>query len=57
MPAKSETHDINELYSIVDDGYTSEQELDTRKLVTQMNRKKRSGGFQSMGNMIVYIHG
>ena len=42
--------DINELYSIVDDGYTSEQEVDTRQLVSEMNRKKKkSGGFQSMG--------
>ena len=41
---------IDELMTILDDGYSSEVELDTRKLVTQMNRKKKkSGGFQSMG--------
>nr|CAB3237194.1 ATP-dependent RNA helicase DDX54 [Phallusia mammillata] len=42
---------ITELVSLVDDvGYTSEAELDTRKLVSQVNRKKKkSGGFQSMG--------
>ena len=31
------------------DGETSDKELDTRKLVTQRNKKKKSGGFQSMG--------
>ncbi|XP_038052090.1 ATP-dependent RNA helicase DDX54-like [Patiria miniata] len=32
------------------DGYTSDAEPDTRELVKQMNRKKKkSGGFQSMG--------
>jgi len=41
---------IDELMTILDDGYSSEVELNTRKLVTQMNRKKKkSGGFQSMG--------
>nr|XP_002130371.1 ATP-dependent RNA helicase DDX54 [Ciona intestinalis]XP_026692180.1 ATP-dependent RNA helicase DDX54 [Ciona intestinalis] len=47
---KKTQNDVNELLSILDDGYTSEAELNTRKLVTQMNRKKKkSGGFQSMG--------
>lgn len=41
---------IDDLMTILDDGYSSEVELDTRKLVSQMNRKKKkSGGFQSMG--------
>ena len=32
------------------DGYASENELDTRALVQEQNRKKKkSGGFQSMG--------
>ena len=47
---------MNELYSIVDDGYTSEQELNTRKLVTNMNKKKRSGGFQSMGTCFLIFN-
>ena len=34
-----------------DDGDNSDEELDMRKLVTQQNKtkKKKSGGFQSMG--------
>lgn len=28
------------------DGYASEEELDTRKLMAKKNRKKKSGGFQ-----------
>jgi len=46
----AKARNINELYSIVDDGYTSVQQLDTRQLVSEVNRKKKkSGGFQSMG--------
>ena len=34
------------------DGYTSDAEVDTRKLVKEQNRKKKkSGGFQSMGKL------
>nr|XP_039248873.1 ATP-dependent RNA helicase DDX54-like [Styela clava] len=41
---------VNDLVSFLDHGYESEGELNTRKLVAQMNRKKKkSGGFQSMG--------
>lgn len=31
------------------DGYASEGELDTRKLIAKKNKKKKGGGFQSMG--------
>ncbi|XP_076803666.1 ATP-dependent RNA helicase DDX54-like [Clavelina lepadiformis] len=48
MAAEPQT--IGELVSFIDDGYKSEGEVDTRKLVADMNRKKKkSGGFQSMG--------
>ena len=48
-------HNINELYSIVDDGYTSDQDVDTRQLISEVNRKKKkSGGFQSMG-LLMFI--
>lgn len=30
------------------DGYASEGELDTRKLIAKKNKKKKSGGFQVM---------
>ena len=37
------------------DGYTSDAELDTRKLVKEQNqKKKKSGGFQSMGKSVVH---
>lgn len=39
-----------ELEGFGDGGYQSENELDTRALVQEQNRKKKkSGGFQSMG--------
>lgn len=35
------------------DGYASEGELDTRKLIAKKNKKKKSGGFQVM--CLLYI--
>ena len=50
-PFKSGSRNVEDLYAIIDDGYTSDHDIDTRTLVTAMNRKKKkSGGFQSMGN-------
>lgn len=41
---------MTELKGFGDGGYNSEVELDTRALVQEQNRKKKkSGGFQSMG--------
>lgn len=54
MAAEPQT--IGELVSFIDDGYKSEGEVDTRKLVADMNRKKKkSGGFQSMGKIIELV--
>jgi len=46
-----EFHDVNELVSLIDEtGYVSDGDLNTRKMVSSMNKKKKkSGGFQSMG--------
>lgn len=33
------------------DGYASEGELDTRKLIAKQNKKKKSGGFQVVFNV------
>ena len=41
---------MSELKGFGEEGYQSEAELDTRALVQEQNRrKKKSGGFQSMG--------
>lgn len=36
------------------DGYASEGELDTRKLIAKKNRKKKSGGFQVRKKVHLY---
>jgi ATP-dependent RNA helicase DDX54/DBP10 len=47
-----------ELQGFGDGGYQSEAELDTRALVQEQNRKKKkSGGFQSMGLSYNVFHG
>jgi ATP-dependent RNA helicase DDX54/DBP10 len=47
-----------ELQGFGDGGYQSEAELDTRALVQEQNRKKKkSGGFQSMGLSYNVYHG
>ena len=43
---KTGSQNVKDLYAIVDNGYTSDHDIDTRTLVTAMNRKrKKSGGF------------
>lgn len=38
------------------DGYASEGELDTKKLIAQKNRKKKSGGFQVIPKLHLCDH-